>query len=286
MGAVEKGRFVQCFTALKDNRKRLTHRCHVMFSRITIIKMVSALQLQTHSDVDKFALEFGLEDVISGSYIKEKEAAIMKYLIKNPQEKAPNGTLLTQAIIDHLVLTRCQVSDPAELFPELVNSLDHDGYKLDRNGLRAKLPSELPLVEEENELTNVLDRYGYSVAKGHYEQAVAAHTRGDWAASNSQLRSFVEEFFNRIADKVVPDSYSSSHQCQQALAKAGFFQSDLNEWLDDGRGFVQGFWKRLHPQGSHPGLSEKEDATFRLHLVIIVTHYFSKRLESKLNGTD
>ena len=256
-----------------------------MFSRTTIIKIVDALRLQFHTDVDKFALEFGLEDVISGSSIKEKNVSIMRYLIKNLQAKAPNGTLLAQAIIEHLVLTRCQDCDPAELFPELVNSLDHDGYNLDRNGLRAKLPSELPLVKEENELINVLDRYGYSVAKGHYEQAVAAHTRGDWAASNSQLRSFVEEFFNRVAEIMVSGSYSSGHQCQQALAKIGFFQSDLNEWLDDGKGFVQGFWKRLHPQGSHPGLSEKEDSTFRMHIVIVVLHYFAKRLDAQQKGT-
>ena len=140
-------------------------------------------------------------------------------------------------------------------------------------------------MKEENELINVLDRYGYSVAKGHYEQAVAAHTRGDWAASNSQLRSFVEEFFNRVAEIMVSGSYSSGHQCQQALAKIGFFQSDLNEWLDDGKGFVQGFWKRLHPQGSHPGLSEKEDSTFRMHIVIVVLHYFAKRLDAQQKGT-
>jgi hypothetical protein len=256
-----------------------------MFSRTTIIKIVDALRLQFQAEVDKFALEFGLEDVISGSSIKEKNVSIMRYLIKNFQAKAPNGTLLAQAIIEHLVLTYCQYYDPAELFPELVNSLDHDGYNLDRNGLRAKLPSELPLVKEENELINVLDRYGYSVAKGHYEQAVAAHTRGDWAASNSQLRSFVEEFFNRVAEIMVPGSYSSGHQCQQALAKIGFFQSDLNEWLDDGKGFVQGFWRRLHSQGSHPGLSEKEDSTFRMHIVIVVLHYFAKRLDAQQKGT-
>jgi hypothetical protein len=256
-----------------------------MFSRTTIIKIVDALRLQFQAEVDKFALEFGLEDVISGSSIKEKNVSIMRYLIKNFQAKSPNGTLLAQAIIEHLVLTRCQYCDPAELFPELVNSLDHDGYNLDRNGLRAKLPSELPLVKEENELINVLDRYGYSVAKGHYEQAVAAHTRGDWAASNSQFRSFVEEFFNRVAEIMVPGSYSSSHQCQQALAKIGFFQSDLNEWLDDGKGFVQGFWRRLHSQGSHPGLSEKEDSTFRMHIVIVVLHYFAKRLDAQQKGT-
>lgn len=255
----------------------------MMFSRTTIIRMVDALQLQTHANVNKFALEFGLEDIIHGSYINEKKVSIMEYLIKNPRVKAPDGILLAQAIIDHLVLTHCQIDDPANLFPELVNSLDHDGYKLDRNGLRTKLPSQLPLVEEENELIYILNKYGFSVAKGHYEQALAAHTRGDWAASNSQLRSFVEEFFNQVAKSIVPGSSSSSHQGQQFLAQAGFFRSDLNEWLDGGKGFVQGFWKRLHPQGSHPGLSEKEDSTFRLHVVIIVIHYFAKRFESQLN---
>jgi len=90
-----------------------------MFSRTTIIKMVSALRLTTHAEVNKFALEFGLEDVIGGSYIKEKEAAIMKYLIKNPQAKAPNGTHLAQAIIEYVVLPHNQFNDPAELFPEL-----------------------------------------------------------------------------------------------------------------------------------------------------------------------
>lgn len=244
--------------------------------------MVDALQFQTHAEVEKFALEFGLEDVITGAYIERKKVAIIRYLINNPEVKAPNGTPLVQAIIEHLVLTRCQLSEPAELFPELVNSLDHDGYKLDRNGLRAKLPSQLPVIEEENELIQILDQFGYRVAKGHYEQAVAAHARGDWAAANAQLRSFVEEFFDQVAETVAPGSYSSSHQRRQALAKEGFFRSDLNEWSDDGTGFVQSFWKRLHPQGSHPGLSEKEDSTFRLHIVIVVMHYFAKRLESLL----
>ena len=95
-----------------------------------------------------------------------------------------------------------------------------------------------------------------------------------------KIRNFVEEFFDRITDVAAPGSYTSSHNRREALANAGFFQSDLNEWSKDGKDFVQGFWKRLHPQGSHPGLSEKEDSTFRLHLVIITMHYFAKRFET------
>ena len=204
----------------------------------------------------------------------------MRFLIKIPQATAPDGAPLAQVVIEHLLSKLGEHSEPSELFPELVNSLDRDGYVLDRNGLRIKLPTEVPIIAEENELIELLNRFGYSVAKGHYEQAVSAHTRSDWAAANSQLRNFVEEFFDRISEAVALGSFTSSHNRREALAKAGFFRSDLNEWSNDGKGFVQGFWRRLHPQGSHPGLSEKEDSTFRLHLVIVVMHYYAKRFES------
>lgn len=255
-----------------------------MFSRTTIINLVNALNFQTHAEVEKFALEFALENEIAAGYIKEKEAAIMRYLIKNPEATAPNGTPLAQAIAEHLLSHFGGSWEPPERFPELVNSLDRDGYILDQRGLWRKLPDEIPIVSQENELLELFDRFGFVVAKGHYDQAVSAHARGDWAAANAQLRSFVEEFFDRVADSIVPGSYSSSHERRVALAKAEFMRADLNEWSDDGKGFLQGFWKRLHPQGSHPGLSEKDDSTFRLHIVILVTHYLAKRLAVRKGG--
>ena len=252
-----------------------------MFSRPTIIKLVNALNLQTHAEVEKFALEFALENEISGSYIKEKEATIMRYLIQNPNATAPNGTPLVQAIIEHIISSFSGYSEPAERFPELVNSLDHDGYILDRMGLRRKLPNQIPIATQESELIELLNRFNLAVAKGHYEQAVAAHARGAWAAANAQLRSFVEELFDRIAEAIVPGNFSSSHERRVALSKAGFLKSELNEWTDDGKGFFQGFWRRLHPQGSHPGLSEKDDCTFRLHIVIVAMHYIVKRFAAQ-----
>ena len=216
----------------------------MMFSRNTIIKLIESLPFQYHAEIDRFALHFALEDVIMGSTTKEKETSLMRHLIKNPQVTAPDGTPLSQVIIGYLMSKYGGDSEPSERLPELVNSLDRDGYILDRNGLRAKLPEELPITVQEDELIDLLNRFGFSVARGHYEQAVSAHTRGDWAAANSQLRNFVEEFFDRVVDAVVPGAYNSSHNRREALANAGFFRLDLNEWSKDGRGFVQGFWKR------------------------------------------
>jgi len=217
--------------------------------------------------------------VIVGSYIKEKEAVIIKHLIKHPEQIGPRGKNLAYEIIEYLIAKYAGIINPSEQFAELASSLEHDGFKLSQNGLRRTLSEEVPIPQEEDELLTLLDSFGYSVAKGHYEQAISAHSRGDWAAANAQLRNFVEEFFDRAAETIVPGTYSSSHERRSALAKAGFFRSELNEWSDNGTGFIQGFWRRLHPQGSHPGLSEKEDSTFRIYLVIVVIHYFAKRLE-------
>ncbi len=36
------------------------------------------------------------------------------------------------------------------------------------------------------------------------------------------------------------------------------------------------------PQGAHPGLSDEEDSTFRLHLVLLTGRTLLKRLEARL----
>jgi hypothetical protein len=80
----------------------------------------------------------------------------MRYLIQNPNATANNGTPLIQAIIEHLISRFRGYPDPLEQFPELVNSLDHDGYILDQKGLRRKLPNQIAIAAQENELSRYL----------------------------------------------------------------------------------------------------------------------------------
>lgn len=250
-----------------------------MFSRKTILEIVEALNLKTYDEVDRFGLEFSLDDVISGRYLKEKETSIAKYLISNPDAAGPNGSALSVEILEHIINNYHGFDEPSERYPNLARSLDRDGFELTNSGIRRKLPAELPLVEQEDQLIALLEKHGFDIAKGHYGQAVATHARGEWAAANAQLRSFVEEFFNKAYTIVFSDQNGSSNERKIALAKAGFFAKEYNEFLFNGTGFVEGFWKRLHPEGSHPGLSEQSDSTFRLHLVILVLHYFITRLD-------
>ena len=38
---------------------------------------------------------------------------------------------------------------------------------------------------------------------------------------------------------------------------------------------------RSHPSGSHPGLSDEDDCTFRLHLVLLVSRLLLQRLRGR-----
>ncbi len=250
-----------------------------MFSRKTILEVIKAVNFQTHDEVERFGIEFDMEAAISGTYIKQKETSIAKHLILNPEAIGPNGSKLVIEVIEYAIKQHSGFESFPESHPELAHSLDRDGFELTNDGLRRKLPAEFPVVEQENQLNTLLEKFGFATSKGHYEQAVAAHARGEWAAANAQLRTFVEDFFNKTQTIVCPGQYSSSNERKIALAKAGFFIKEYNEYLFNGTGFVEGFWKRLHPEGSHPGLSEQSDSTFRLHLVILIIHHFLLRLE-------
>lgn len=250
------------------------------FSRKTILEIVKALNFQTYDEVERFGLEFGLEKVVSGNYLKEKVTSIAKHLISHPEALGPNDAALSVEIIDYAIKHHHGFKSFTESYTDLAHSLERDGFEITDSGLRRKLPIEFPIVEQEDELISLLKKFGFDTAIGHYHQALAAHGRGEWAAANAQLRTFVEEFFNKTQEIVCPGPYSSSNDRRAALAKASFFVSEYNEYLFNGTGFVEAFWKRLHPEGSHPGLSKQSDSTFRLHLVILVIHHFITRLEA------
>lgn len=52
----------------------------------------------------------------------------------------------------------------------------------------------------------------------------------------------------------------------------------LNEWDFQGGGFMESFFRRLHPQAADPGLSDEDDSTVRLHLVLLVGRQLLRRV--------
>lgn len=258
------------------------------FSRATILEAVSLLESKTHGKVERVALRFSLEEVLTEdlNYLREKANAIARHLIKNPEQKGPKGANLTFELIDHLVSEVPDEDDwiySDDQYSELRNCLVRDGYEIENGSLKSRLPEDVNLSEKESELENLLEENKFEVAANHLDQAFSCHARGQWESANAQIRSFIESLFDSISEKLIPkdELRDSSHARREHLAQIDppFLLPCLNEWVvGDKGGFVQGFWKRLCPDGAHPGLSDRDDSTLRLHLAVLLAHHFLRRL--------
>ena len=264
----------------------------MVFSRQTLLEACHTFPARlTHTEMTTLMLKLGLDHLLSSGGNKESRAnGIFQYLVKNPAAQI-NGRPLERLIVESAV--ELVLSSDYQLkqgdFEALFRALERDGFVVQDGQLRPALPGNLDLPAADDEVHLLLDRYDLKTSLGHLDQAITAHGQGNWAAANGQLRTFYESLFDEIALLVDPQNGSAARTGEtrrQLLANLTppFISRDLNEWSDDGKNFVNGTFKRLHPQGSHPGLSDEEDCTFRLHLVLLVARLFLRRLNSLPRG--
>jgi hypothetical protein len=169
----------------------------------------------------------------------------------------------------------------------LLRGLALDGYVVSWDEdtrtpmLRTALPGEVDLPAADDEVHQLLKQFGFTVPLGHLDQAIDAHTRGDWAAANSQIRTFLEGLISDIVLHIDPQKATeplSSENLRARLAERGFLSISRNEWTSDGKNYMNGLFKMLHTDGSHPGLSDEDHSTFRLHLAFITGRALLRRL--------
>jgi hypothetical protein len=174
-----------------------------------------------------------------------------------------------------------QPAEPTEAEATFLRALEMDGFTVSGGMLRRSLPADLGLPATESDLVRLLTKFNLDTAKGHLEQAVDAHARANWAGANGQIRTFLDALLDGIAERIDPDAKNlpTGQPRRAKLAIHRFLSVPLNEWGDDGRGFINGLVKRLHPEGPHPGLSDEDDSTFRLHIVLLTTTLLMRRFE-------
>ena len=150
--------------------------------------------------------------------------------------------------------------------------------------LARMLPADIPGLdfrEAEDEVTTLLVQSGFTVAKGHMERAVSAFQRGEWSSANGELRNFYESYLNEIAVHLGCNSQQDSKAKRDFLGRLQppFLLTEYNEWNENNQKpqYVQGLMSRMHPHGGHPGLSEEEDATFRLQITLVTARLFLRR---------
>lgn len=118
----------------------------------------------------------------------------------------------------------------------------------------------LPVVSLASDLANQLSAKSFATAAGHYDQALNAFHARDWAASNSQLRTTFESVLLELATRRTGIAATGGGRAIEALGANGDLPFGPNE-------YVRGLWKLSHGGGSHPGLSDEEDAHHRIYAV-------------------
>lgn len=170
---------------------------------------------------------------------------------------------------------------------EVANSLKRDGYIIEGKSIRKLLPPEIEEAKIESELTIALEKLSFKTSIGHLTQAITNHSQGHWAAANSQFRPFIESLLIEISKQICPENnaktFSQAVKLLTDSVTPPFFSLGLNEIPKDKESdsFVFGLWVRLHPDGSHPGLSDEDDCSFRYHITIVFANYLLRRLAER-----
>lgn len=262
------------------------------FTRPTIMAAVAFLNERlTQAAFNHMVLRIGLENDIpsdTGQSVAKKADRLGRIVVQRPFDSVETleGRLsLAEAVVREAVAQmRREPFGDTEI--SLARGLARDGYVVsfdasDRPALRAALPEELGLPMVDDEVHQLLKHFGFVEPLGHLDQGIEAHARGDWAAANAQFRTFLEGLFDDIArhceGATKTDSLTSENR-RQLLASIAFLAEDRNEWKPDGRSYLHGLFKMLHTDGSHPGLSDEDHSTFRLHVVLVTARTFLRRL--------
>lgn len=262
------------------------------FTRPTLIAAVELLEQHSQARFNQMVLRLGLEDEITSSTslsVAKKSDLLGRLVVRRAEtvlDTLEGNMTLGEAVIRQAAKL-AQRDSEHPLQTTFARGLARDGYVLvwdpyGRNAsIRAALPGEIQLPETDDEVHQLLKSFGFATPLGHLDQAIEAHTRGDWAACNGQLRTFIESLFDDIARNVRPHEAAqrpSSENRRALLAEIGFLATDRNEWTQDGKNYINGLFKMLHTEGSHAGLSDDDHSTFRLHVVLVTARTFLRRL--------
>ena len=263
------------------------------FSRTTLYEayMVLTSAIQYHGDFEDLMYGWELDHFAeqSAGAIHVRLRQVFRHLKDNPDAKH-NDRFLIDLFVEEALRRRARWTGEAGQGEVLLRSIERDGFTIGEDGiLRRMLPEALDLPVADDEVHVLLDRHQFGTPRGHLDQGIRAHSDSQWAAANGQFRTFLESLFDEIAlrlDARNAPATRTGETRRQLLANlpTPFLSRQLNEWSDDGKNFVNGTFKRLNPQGSHPGLSDEEDSTFRLHLVLLTARLFLRRLDIVLGG--
>jgi hypothetical protein len=261
------------------------------FSRKTVLAAIDFLPYN-QGQFTRFLLDLGPEvvDIVRGEDVSvEKRCSdLIRYYDGWPSRMLDDGSFLSDFVVERAA---SHVREPPketawgppreekDSLKRFRAALERDGFTVVDRTLRRVMPVELGIDAAEDEVTRILTQPAFQLSLGHLTQALDAHGLGDWAAAT---RAFYDEaLLDDFANAIDPAMAAGGSEARrQRLATEGCLRTELNEWGAEGKNYINGLMKRLHPHGAHPGLSDEKDCTFRLHVVLLTARLLLERWEA------
>ncbi|WP_322994094.1 hypothetical protein [Castellaniella sp.] len=273
------------------------------FNRLTLVAAAEVVSdTHSHSEIDVIEVEWNLRSRGGGSK-PDRIKNLSKAAIEETEEVYTKSgqVVIERALVERALAHWFEVRDKSS-WRRLKAGLRFDGFEVvepTEDGMFSRrlsrepatlirmLPDTLPgldMRQAQNEVDYLLSKHGLAIAAGHLSHAISAFQRGEWSGANGELRNFFENYLNEIAIKCGCDPSLDSKQKRDFLGKGvtpPFLLAEYNEWNENNGKpqYVQGLMSRMHPHGGHPGLSEEEDATFRLQISLVTARLFLRRLD-------
>jgi hypothetical protein len=275
---------------------------------MTVVAAVEVIAgFKAHSDMHILEVQWDIEQYVSTSSKSARIASWSQVATSlDPMVMTETGNMKVSRALVELSIQAPESSLQGSSWRKLIAGLKFDGFELveihtptgeedwmgepivvKRQELRRMLPQDIPETdfrEAASEVELLLDQHGFPVARGHLQMALSAFQRGEWSSANGELRKLYESYLNEIANALGYTGVDDSKARRDFLGSGvtpPFLLEEYNEWHPQKTQFVQGLMNRMHPHGGHPGLSEEEDATFRLQISLITARLFLRRYKQR-----
>ena len=145
------------------------------------------------------------------------------------------------------------------------------------------VPFLSPSVEPEREqgvLESRLERWGFTVASNHLNNAADLAAMGKWEPANGEVRNFLEG----VCDAITATIHSGAEkvptrgQARQFLAHQNFLSSKESDLL-------KSLFQVLHGEGGHAGTSSSDDCHRRRLMAVSMANYYLERLDHWVSET-
>jgi len=251
-----------------------------MFSDRTVACLIEVIaDAYTHTELDTLILKLSLSrHAEAGGFSKQQRLHNLFSSIRSLRNAREGERLIFSLAREFLESRVGDIDAPGmqhsgwlKRLRPLREALAADGWLFESGKLRPTTPSPAALAPEISELEKNLKELGFTTAITHYRQAVDNFSSGNYEATNGQLRSFLENLYIEICSEKTGTTVSDAVGALQRLRQAQ--QLDVGEF-----NLTRGLLEVSNQRGAHQGLTDRQEAQFRLHFSTALGRYLISRL--------